>query len=464
MTEFILPKNIVAVKGAKGEKKLLSRKARQIGLDETSVTAFGAGSYVILDFGAELCGEIRILTYISDKTPVRIRFGESVSECCAELGGDKNATNDHSPRDFSVTLPKYSDLTFGGTGFRFVRLDFEGEVSIKSVIAINHILKKKALYTYEGNDERIREIFDAAKRTVDLCASGEYLWDGVKRDRLVWIGDIHPEMLALTALYGRVSVIERSLDFVKKQTPLPQWMNRFPMYSMWWIIIVSDYLKYTGAVDFASRQLDYLEGLVGQMLGCVSETGELNYPSYFVDWPSHDTPDEIHGVRAINIMAAKCAIHLLESFGKDTTNAKELLRRLMLKKIAPESAKQIFALKHFAVGLDKPDCEKLTVGGAMGMSTFMSYYILKAVASFDRSAAIDMMKEYYGAMLDKGATTFFEDFDMSWVKNSSRIDEMPREGERDIHGDFGAYCYRGFRHSLCHGWSAGVIRFIMEEC
>ena len=98
------------------------------------------------------------------------------------------------------------------------------------------------------------------------------------------------------------------------------------------------------------------------------------------------------------------------------------------------------------------------------MSTFMSYYILKAVASFDKGKAIEMMKEYYGAMLDKGATSFFEDFDMEWVENSCRIDEFPKEGERDIHGDFGKYCYVGFRHSLCHGWSAGVVTFIEEEC
>ncbi len=31
-------------------------------------------------------------------------------------------------------------------------------------------------------------------------------------------------------------------------------------------------------------------------------------------------------------------------------------------------------------------------------------------------------------------------------------------------GDFGAYCYLGFRHSLCHGWSSGVVKFIQENC
>ena len=67
-------------------------------------------------------------------------------------------------------------------------------------------------------------------------------------------------------------------------------------------------------------------------------------------------------------------------------------------------------------------------------------------------------------MLDKVATSFWEDFDMDWVQNSCRIDAKPKHGEKDIHGDFGKFCYNGFRHSLCHGWSAGVIKFIEEYC
>ena len=89
---------------------------------------------------------------------------------------------------------------------------------------------------------------------------------------------------------------------------------------------------------------------------------------------------------------------------------------------------------------------------------------MKAIASFDKQKAIRIMKEYYGAMLDKGATSFWEDFDMDWVENSCKIDELPTSAQKDIHGDYGKYCYKGFRHSLCHGWSAGVIAFIKEEC
>ena len=106
----------------------------------------------------------------------------------------------------------------------------------------------------------------------------------------------------------------------------------------------------------------------------------------------------------------------------------------------------------------------LIKGGAEDISTFMSYYILTAIASRDEKLAVKIMKEYYGAMLELGATTFFEDFDIKWKNNTARIDEYAKPGQNDLHRDFGKYCYEGYRHSLCHGWSAGVIKFIKEHC
>lgn len=65
-------------------------------------------------------------------------------------------------------------------------------------------------------------------------------------------------------------------------------------------------------------------------------------------------------------------------------------------------------------------------------------------------------------MLDRGATTFWEDFNIDWMENSGRIDEPVPDGKRDIHGDFGAYCYLGFRHSLCHGWASGPVPYLAQ--
>ena len=66
-------------------------------------------------------------------------------------------------------------------------------------------------------------------------------------------------------------------------------------------------------------------------------------------------------------------------------------------------------------------------------------------------------------MLDFGATTFWEDFDLTWTRNAGRIDELPQPGKDDLHADFGNFCYKGLRHSLCHGWAAGPAPFLSER-
>ncbi|MBO5417641.1 MAG: alpha-L-rhamnosidase [Clostridia bacterium] len=465
--EHLLPCRIVKSEGEIiAAENLFHEKPLQIGLMEPELTTVNGKAYIILDYGKEICGSARILTFtMSGPCRIRLRFGESVSETSAELG-EKGACNDHALRDIHTSLENYSDMTFCHTGFRFLRIDFLDDVvvNIKSILAVSEIFEAPVVYEYKGGDKRIAEIFETAKRTVSLCAQSGYIWDGIKRDRLVWIGDMYPETMSFTTIYGRQLITERSLDFVKDQTPLPGWMNGFPSYSMWWVIICADYYKKTGCKDYIEQQLDYMEGLMAQMNGCVSDDGTMNYPMYFVDWPTHDQPDELAGVRAINIMACKRAIDVLGEFGRSTEATKELLAKLLRVEMNVKTAKQVMALKYFANGeLSKDEAAMLVEGGAKGLSTFMSYFILKAIAETSGvDIAVNIMKEYYGAMLDRGATTFFEDFNMEWLEGSSRIDELPKEGEKDLHGDYGAFCYVGFRHSFCHGWSAGVIMFIEE--
>ncbi len=461
---YNVPKRIVECSNTSFPEALLKKRDLQIGLNEAQVATLSAGGHIILDFGVETRGGIRVLVYHANNVKVRIRFGESLTECCSDIGL-KNATNDHATRDFTAHLPQFSDTTLGGTGFRFVRIDMlEGVAKIKNIYAASEILSKKAIYKYEGNDRLVADIFKTAKRTVDLCSYDGKVWDGIKRDRLIWIGDMHPESMALTALYGRIDCIERSLDFVKNESALPAWMNNYPSYSMWWVIILADYYKNTNCLDYIEKQGEYLSGLVELMDRHVDDEGEMHYPRYFADWPTCDTPAAVGGVRAINIAAAKRAIELLKVLGRDTSVAEKLLLKLQNKAIDTCGRKQIIGLKYFATGeLSELDRAQLVEGGAHGMSTFMSYYILSAIASFDREKAIEIMKEYYGAMLSRGATSFWEDFNMDWLEGSGRIDAYPEEGQKDIHGDYGAFCYEGFRHSLCHGWSAGVIPFIKEN-
>jgi hypothetical protein len=65
-------------------------------------------------------------------------------------------------------------------------------------------------------------------------------------------------------------------------------------------------------------------------------------------------------------------------------------------------------------------------------------------------------------MLDMGATTFWEDFDLEWMNNAAPINDLVPSGKKDIHADFGAYCYKNLRHSLCHGWASGPTPWLSK--
>lgn len=113
----------------------------------------------------------------------------------------------------------------------------------------------------------------------------------------------------------------------------------------------------------------------------------------------------------------------------------------------------------------KQICETIIKpGGAEGLSAFWGYYVLLALAELgETDFALDIIREYWGAMIDLGATTFWEDFDIKWGENAYRIDELPQKGKNDVHGDFGKFCYKQLRHSLCHGWASGPTSFLSRH-
>lgn len=466
-TEYLLPVKIHPIDGcAENTESLLKSKTRQIGLGENDVATIRGKTRIVFDFGKEIQGGVRLLThYIENGSPVRIRFGESFTESLAPLGV-KNATNDHSLRDFSVSLPQLSDGCYGQTGFRFVCLEFcGGTYRLKNVYAKSVTEKREIAGSFRCNDERLNEIYSVAQRTLLLCLQGGMIWDGIKRDRLVWIGDLHPETLGVLYTTADAENVANCIDFGAEETPPTDWMNGHTAYSFWWILALYDYHRFTGDKAKVGLYIDYLAKLIGNTNKFVSENGETDFPNYFLDWPTSGTADAVIGCNALLKIAAEKGGELLRVFGKDDFAAREIVRKLASANNAEPVAKQAVAMNYLAGNEDKKIAsEKLAAGGAKGLSTFMSYYVLTAAKRCcGAETAVKMLKDYYGGMLDKGATSFWEDFDVEWIKDSGRIDDLPEDGQKDIHGDYGKFCYTGFRHSLCHGWSCGPIAFLTEN-
>ena len=115
-----------------GEKYLLNSGNGQAELVQRNLCHLNNGKSgevsLLLDFGRELQGGLQIVTGESGSrdAKVHIRFGESASEAMSTVGED-GETNDHAIRDLTLALPWLGVAEYGNTGFRFVRIDLEGE-------------------------------------------------------------------------------------------------------------------------------------------------------------------------------------------------------------------------------------------------------------------------------------------------------------------------------------------------
>ena len=108
--------------------------------------------------------------------------------------------------------------------------------------------------------------------------------------------------------------------------------------------------------------------------------------------------------------------------------------------------------------------EKLAVNPFSDISTFYGYYVLQArAAAGDYSGGLELIRNFWGGMISLGATTFWEHFDLAWLENAGRIDELPVPETRDVHREYGAYCFKSWRHSLCHGWASGPTAWMSEH-
>ncbi len=481
--QYINPKKIIWISDNNGSEiigveNLISTREEQVSLEKIPLCTMinnGEAPGILLDFGVELHGGIQIMIGRMDSKEAatfRVRFGESASEAMSDIGGAQNATNDHSVRDITLQAPWLGTIELGNTGFRFVRIDLLDKNRTVPIIGVRAIFLYRDLEykgSFNSNDERLNRIWKTGAYTVHLNMQ-EYLWDGIKRDRLVWIGDMHPETMTILSVFGAHNIVPKSLDLVKEKTPLPNWMNGISSYSMWWLLIQYDWYLYTGNLEYLKKHKKYITALLSQLTNYIDENNSENLDgSRFLDWPTQANPAAVHaGLQAMLYKTMVVGGKLADLFNDPNVKQRTLEAAQRLKKNIPSPGnnKQAAALLALS-GLkdaNKMNRDVMAVGGSKGMSTFYGYYVLQARAmAGDYKGSLDVIREYWGAMLDLGATTFWEDFDLEWAKNSTRLDELPDKNKKDIHGDFGNYCYVGYRHSLCHGWASGPTAWLSEH-
>ena len=343
---FITPTRIVWTKGdVSGQEELLkpgNGQSDMAGSPCCDLAWTPDTTSIILDYGKELHGGLKMVMNSSERYPklVRIRFGESVAETCSEVCDTdwiaRHSTDDHAMRDYTIKVPRDGSIEIGNTGFRFVRIDLLEPGTTLALREATAILRWRDIPwqgSFSCSDERLNAIWETGAWTTHLNMQ-EYIWDGIKRDRLIWLGDMHPEMSTVCAVFGYNDVIDRSIDLACQQYPIPQWLNGMSAYSMWYLIIQYDWYMQNGDIDFIRKHRDYIKGVIDTMDGRIHEDGSEDLAaSRFLDWPSSPNEDGVEaGYRALLTIALEKGAKLCELIGEPESAAKALAARERLSK------------------------------------------------------------------------------------------------------------------------------------
>jgi alpha-L-rhamnosidase len=442
---------------------------KNAGVVEVVPAKAGGAASITLDFGREVSGRLHLVSASDHVVSVDTTYGESAEEAMghAYLGVRR------------VTLGPRGEAFGPKSAFRYVRITFPADAPSRwrtiDVQGIMYPVEYKG--SFESSDPLLNRIWETGAYTAHLCMQ-EGIWDGVKRDRGRWMGDLDVTGRAISSIFGERSLMESTMAAVIGDSPVERDVNTIAGYSALWITGQADFYRHSGDLDYLrsvhSRMLELLHVMDGEL----DSNGLFTNPEkhkVFVDWSdgfSSDTADARAATHLEFYLAYQEASFLFGEIG-DAVNAAayrakaERLRLAAQKNLLDPTTKTFGArwqTNAMAVvsGAATDDEQRAiwaqvlahvrtATGNDTVITPYYGFYVLSAMARLDRRReALDWMRQYWGGMLAEEATSFWEAYDPRWPK-------------RDFHAYLEADGKKGYYVSLAHGWASGPTAWLMQE-
>lgn len=406
------------------------------------------------DFGDPVLGRL----VIESATRPIATVGESVQEALADpLHSETRMEFDQESESSWVSRHE--------GGFRYAKVQAD---DVRGVTARARRHPTPVRGKFQCSDERLSTIWSTAARTLHTCMSGLVL-DGIKRDRMPWIGDQALATLSNAYAIGDGEIIQDGLVALGQVTD--GYVNGISDYSLWWLINARVFARYFDAHDFLEREADRIEAFVAALAALADRNGVLRPPEaphtfvrVFIDWGVETDPDrDSTALQMLWYWALQSAVEILHSIGREAHQWEQLQQRILdtLRHTAWDDrtgvwreylngATSVTPYANFLAVLagastpDEPGIVALLEGTERVGTPFMTSFLLKALAAGGRSElALERVRALWGSMLDHGARTFWEEF------------PEPGASPYEMYG-------RPFGKSLCHGWSAGPAAMLPE--
>mmetsp|Transcript_20908 Transcript_20908/g.44075 ORF Transcript_20908/g.44075 Transcript_20908/m.44075 type:complete len:1319 (-) Transcript_20908:145-4101(-) len=508
---------------------------------------------LLCDFGRELLGKVHIsipTLYSSTPPPtVKLRVGETREEAMndEEEHFEQCPDLDHCHTTNTDNASMMEDKVHAGhvwvsrhlLAFRYVRViiptDYHVHVEV-TCLAHLPLLEKCGTFSCgdglsssnhdyveqeirqlqnETNEDLDAKIWNCAAYTLRLCIHNNFIVDGIKRDRLPWVGDLAVSLMANAYTFGDLECIRWTLAVLGRcgmdkllaiehsegangqvspgmvSSISGSHVNGIIDYSLWFIISHWLYQRYYGDTHFLQQEWRLIERRLNCLIQFCSNQEEGWLVSndddwVFIDWTVNG--DKNTALQILWWQALDCGISLAQKMGSlvkesQQQRMKDAISRLENSYLIMEDVQLGFSRQSHALAVlsglytrledrasegdwSNPDssnerwhalrrCRRLyersreaLLGDEMPPvgTPYMKHLEANAIARLgERPFALKVIRSYWGGMLDRNATTFFEAFDESVTL-----------------ADVTQFYDRPFARSLCHAWAAGPCSLYPE--
>ena len=447
---------------------------------------------IIVDFGDHMVGEFQfvISSTIAAHAPVQLKFtfGEVPSEMAMPFGEYEGRLSSAWLQEEWMTLHYMPDTVRlpRRYAFRYVKIEVLGSAEnmdfmIDDMLCLNQSSAgEDKLKSLEGDDELLESIEEVSIKTLRDCMQTVFE-DGPKRDQRIWIGDFKLQALANYYSFRNSDLVKRGLylyagtasanglvygTLFEKPTPHPE--VHFPIdYCLLFNTVLVDYYFATKDLETTLDLWVILKEQIKVVEPYITSKG-LFEPSddwwYFVDWNKSLSKET--SLQGILIYSLQETWKLAQELNKEAEVAQ--LPQL-IKQLKAGAKKQLFSKESglFVSGETNQISTASqtwmilsnTVSAKEGrklfqqlskqdsitkpVSPYMFHYVVEAMIQCGMTdEALQLLTDYWGGMVEKGADTFWEVYD-------------PEDEHLSPYGS-------PIMNSYCHAWSCTPVYFIRK--
>ncbi len=426
------------------------------------MTVSGPGT-LFFDFGVESAGWIE---FDSDDLvdSVEVSISE-YNEPAILNSGAQHRIKTRVPMKYGNTYRlELNDFLYEGVRFAWIQVRKCSRTwHIKNVRLICQVRPVNYSGSFSCSDPELTRIWYTGAYLVKINMLQDYFGAILmeRSDRHSWTGDAYPAQAAALAAFGNYDVIKKNIAYTSNQN------NGIAAYSLYWVLSLIDYYKYTGDTNFFKEYAGNADKRLEKAFSQYDSLPKLGFMGWDerlgAGFENPQTKESQNTYKMLCINAWKQFAKAMSSMNKTELAAKyqqfaDSKIKLMLSNETSVQQYGIHAISEAVnAGLsDQPIISKLATLrfsdrlNRLSYSPFNQYFIIEAMALAKHyDEALTTIKDLWGGQLRYGGTTFFEVYRPSW-------NSILKSNDAPINNQCGYT-------SLAHPWSAGVTKWLSEN-